>query len=146
MKYSSLVERIAGESAEVWDIHNEARKRFENGEDVIMLSIGEESDEKTPASIQKEAIASIQRGRHHYTQVVGEDHLRKAIAKIHQQRTSQQVKIENVSIFFRSSECTFFCLPLPAGKGRRSDRSRAFLRNLSRHIKRWRCDLYIKSD
>ena len=54
MKYSSLVERIAGESAEVWDIHNETRKRFENGEDVIMLSIGEESDETTPTSIQKE--------------------------------------------------------------------------------------------
>ena len=62
MKYSSLVERIAGESAEVWDIHNEARSRFENGEDIIMLSIGEESDETTPASIQQEAIASIQRG------------------------------------------------------------------------------------
>ena len=67
MNYSSLVERIAGESAEVWDIHNEARNRFENGEDVIMLSIGEESDKTTPASIQNEAIASIRRGRHHYT-------------------------------------------------------------------------------
>ena len=113
MKYSSLVERIAGESAEVWDIHNEARKRFENGEDVIMLSIGEESDEKTPASIQKEAIASIQRGRHHYTQVVGEDHLRKAIAKRHQKRTGQQISLENVCIFAGAQNALFsVCLCL----------------------------------
>ena len=113
MKYSSLVVRIAGESTEVWDIHNEARKRFENGEDVIMLSIGEESDETTPASIQKEAIASIQRGRHHYTQVVGEDHLRKAIAKRHQKRTGQQVNLENVCIFAGAQNALFsVCLCL----------------------------------
>ena len=113
MNYSSLVERIAGESAEVWDIHNEARKRFENGEDVIMLSIGEESDETTPASIQQEAIASIQRGRHHYTQVVGEDHLRKAIAKRHQQRTGQQISLENVCIFAGAQNALFsVCLCL----------------------------------
>ena len=49
-----MVERIAGESAEVWDIHNEVRKRFENGEDVILFSIEDESDETTPNSIQKE--------------------------------------------------------------------------------------------
>ena len=113
MKYSSLVKRIAGESTEVWDIHNEARKRFENGEDVLMLSIGEESDEKTPVLIQQEAIASILRGRHHYTQVVGQDNLRKAIAKKHQQRTSQQVKIENVCIFSGAQNALFsVCLCL----------------------------------
>ncbi len=113
MKYSSLVERIAGESSEVWDIHNEARKRFENGEDVIMLSIGEESDETTPASIQKEAIASIQRGRHHYTQVVGEDHLRKAIAKRHKKLTGQQISLKNVCIFAGAQNALFsVCLCL----------------------------------
>ena len=107
MNYSSLVERIAGESAEVWDIHNEARNRFENGEDVILLSIGEESDETTPVSIQEEAIASIQRGRHHYTQVVGEDHLRKAIAKRHKKRTEQQISLENVCIFAGAQNALF---------------------------------------
>jgi Aspartate/tyrosine/aromatic aminotransferase len=70
MKYSSLVKRIAGESAEVWDIHEEGRKRLAQGEDVIMLSIGEESDQTTPASIQQEAVDSIRRGRNHYTPVM----------------------------------------------------------------------------
>jgi len=113
MKYSSLVERISGESAEVWKIHNEARKRSKNGEDVIILSIGEESEETTPSSIQKEAIASIQRGRHHYTQVVGEDHLRIAIAKRHQKQTGQQINLENVCIFAGAQNALFsVCLCL----------------------------------
>jgi len=113
MHYSSLVERIAGESSEIWDIHNEARKRFENGEDVIMLSIGEESDKTTPDSIQKEAIASIRRGRHHYTQVAGEYHLRKAIAKRHQKLTGQQISLENVCIFAGAQNALFsVCLCL----------------------------------
>ena len=107
MKYSSLVERIAGESVEVWNIHNEARKRFGKGEDVIMLSIGEESNETTPSYIQQEAISSIQRGRHHYTQVAGENNLRKAIAKNHQQRTGQRVSIENVCIFSGAQNALF---------------------------------------
>ena len=113
MRYSSLVERIAGESAEVWEVHYEARKRFNNGEDIIMLSIGEESDETTPASIQKKAITSIQSGRHHYTKVVGEDHLRKAIAKRHQKRTGQQISLENVCIFAGAQNALFsVCLCL----------------------------------
>ncbi len=113
MKYSSLVERIAGESSEIWNIHYEARKRFEIGEDVIMLSIGEESNETTPAAIQQEAIKSIQRGRHHYTQVVGEDHLRKAIAKRHQENTGQQISIENICIFSGAQNALFsVCLCL----------------------------------
>ncbi|MDC0229707.1 pyridoxal phosphate-dependent aminotransferase [Deltaproteobacteria bacterium] len=113
MKYSSLVERIAGKSTNVWDIHNEARKKFENGEDVILLSIGEESDKTTPTYIQKEAIASIQRGRHHYTQVVGENHFRKAIAKRHQKRTGQQISLDNVCIFVGAQNALFsVCLCL----------------------------------
>ena len=107
MKYSSLVKRIAGESAEVWDIHEEGRKRLAQGEDVIMLSIGEESDQTTPASIQQEAVDSILRGRNHYTPVIGEDHLRKAIAMSHRQHTGQQVSLENVGIFAGAQNALF---------------------------------------
>ena len=113
MKYSSLVKRIAGESAEVWDIHEEGRKRLAQGEDVIMLSIGEESDQTTPASIQQEAVDSIRRGRNHYTPVIGEDHLRKAIAMSHREHTGQQVSLENVGIFAGAQNALFsVCLCL----------------------------------
>ncbi len=113
MNFSSLVQRIAGESTDAWDIHNEARKRFENGEDIILLSIGEESEETTPYSIQQEAISSILRGRHHYTKVAGEDHLRKAIAKRHHQRTGQLVNLKNICIFSGAQNALFaICLCL----------------------------------
>tara|TARA_B100000959_G_scaffold109925_1_gene115975 strand:+ start:1227 stop:2396 length:1170 start_codon:yes stop_codon:yes gene_type:complete len=113
MSYSSLVDRISGESAEVWDIHNEARKRQDRGEDVILLSIGEESDETTPDAIQQEAIESIRRGRHHYTPVVGENHLRDAIARRHQQKTGQKVCKANVGIFPGAQNALFsVCLCL----------------------------------
>ncbi len=113
MKYSSLVKRIAGESVEVWDIHEEGRKRLAQGEDVIMLSIGEESDQITPVTIQQEAVDSIRRGRNHYTPVIGEDHLRQAIAMSHQQHTGQQVSLENVGIFAGAQNALFsVCLCL----------------------------------
>ena len=67
MQYSSLVRRISGRSTEVWEIHYEAQKRLEHGEDIIILSVGEESDKTTPDEIQETAIASIRGGRHHYT-------------------------------------------------------------------------------
>ena len=107
MKYSSLVKRIAGESAEVWDIHEEGRKRLAQGEDVIMLSIGEESDQTTPVTIQQEAVNSIRSGRNHYTPVIGEDHLRKAIAISHREHTGQQVSLE-MSVFLREPRMHYF--------------------------------------
>ena len=65
MHFSSTVERISGESAKVWEIHHAARHRQRQGDDVIILSVGEESAEPTPESIQEAIIASILGGRHH---------------------------------------------------------------------------------
>ncbi len=41
MKFSTLVERIAGEGADAWITHYEARAARERGEDVILLSAGD---------------------------------------------------------------------------------------------------------
>ena len=113
MHYSSLVGRISGESAEVWEIHYEARKRLERGEDIIILSVGEESGETTPDEIQEAAIASIRGGRHHYTPVLGEGRLREAIAQRHRERTGQRVGKANVAVFSGTQNALFaVCLCL----------------------------------
>ena len=113
MHYSSLVGRISGESAEVWKIHYEARKRLERGEDIIILSVGEESGETTPDEIQEAAIASIRGGRHHYTPVLGEGRLREAIAQRHRERTGQRVGKANVAVFSGTQNALFaVCLCL----------------------------------
>ncbi|GIS88064.1 MAG: hypothetical protein CM1200mP18_07740 [Gammaproteobacteria bacterium] len=79
-----LIHRIGGKSTDVWEIHYEAKKRQQHHDDVIVLSVGEESDEYTPREIQQAGIESIESGRHHYTSVLGDDRLRHNIAIRHQ--------------------------------------------------------------
>ena len=107
MDYSSLVDRISGESADVWAIHIEASARRNRGDDVLILSLGQESDEYTPSIVQKAAIDSIRNGRHHYAPVLGEDALRRAIAAYHQQHTGQIVTADNVAVFSGAQNALF---------------------------------------
>ena len=67
LPFSSLIHRIGGKSTDVWDIHYEAKIRQQKDDDVIVLSVGEESDENTPYEIQRAGIKSIESGHHHYT-------------------------------------------------------------------------------
>ena len=87
LPFSSLIHRIGGKSTDVWEIHYEAKKRQQHHDDVIILSVGEESDEYTPREIQQAGIESIESDRHHYTSVLGDDRLRHNIAVRHQSRT-----------------------------------------------------------
>ena len=107
MHYSSLVERVGGESVDVWAIHYEARKRQRDGEDIIILSVGEESDQNTPIAVQQAAIDSISSGRHHYTSVLGDERLRGIIAEKHRKRTGQPVTADNVSVFSGAQNALF---------------------------------------
>ena len=50
MRLSKLIHRISGEGAEAWDIHTKAQRAAANGEDVIVLSIGD-PDFATPTPI-----------------------------------------------------------------------------------------------
>ena len=55
MRFSPLVERIAGDGADAWLTHYEAATALERGEDVIVLSIGDPPLE-TPAPVLERAI------------------------------------------------------------------------------------------
>jgi len=80
MKFSSLVERIAGEGAAAWDLHAEAAAALERGEDVILLSVGD-PDLDTPKPITEAAISALRAGDTHYTEAAGMGELREAIAR-----------------------------------------------------------------
>lgn len=97
MEYAPLVERIAGQGARAWDIHYAAQKRRDQGDDVIVLSVGD-PDFNTPASIVEAAVDSLRRGRHHYTPSVGILELRQAVARNHLRITGQTVSADNVAI------------------------------------------------
>ncbi len=107
MKFSSLTERISGESVEAWEVHYEGMARSEAGEDIIVLSVGQETDEVTEDVIVESAVASLRSGRHHYTQIQGTMELRRAIAKRHHELTGQAVDERNCAVFSGAQNALF---------------------------------------
>ena len=107
MRFSGLTRRIAGKSTDSWEIHYEALARFQSGEDIIMLSVGQESDQLTDGRIVEQAIQSLRSGRHHYTPVQGEFALRKAIAARHSELTGQCVNEDQCAVFSGAQNALF---------------------------------------
>ena len=107
MKFSTLTQRISGESVDSWAVHYEGLARREAGEDVIILSVGQETDEYTDDEIVSSAIASLRNGRHHYAQVEGALALRQAIAKRHNELTGQGVDESNCAVFAGAQNALF---------------------------------------
>jgi arginine:pyruvate transaminase len=116
MRYSALVERIAGEGTDAWLIHYAARAAQERGEDVILLSVGD-PDLDTPAPVLERAMERLRAGDTHYTPATGREHLRAAIAARHRARTGQPVQADNV-IFLAGAQNALFTTALcVAGAG-----------------------------
>jgi len=110
MKFSRLTERIAGEGARAWAVHFEAMRRRRAGEDIIVLSVGD-PDFDTPPAIVAAAKTSLDRGRTHYTEIVGDLALRTAIARRRQAHTGQRTGPENV-VVAAGAQCALFATAL----------------------------------
>ena len=110
MKFSHVTERIGGEGAQAWAVHFEAMRRRRKGEENIILSVGEPSFD-TPPAIVAAAKDALDRGRTHYTDVVGDPPLRAAIARYHSKRSGQPVGPENV-VVVAGAQCALFSAAL----------------------------------
>jgi arginine:pyruvate transaminase len=97
MRYASLVERLQGKRTSAWEIHHAAQIARANGEDVIVLSVGD-PDFATPDMVVERAVEALRAGDTHYTTVVGREPLRAAIAKDHSRSTGRTVGVENVML------------------------------------------------
>jgi arginine:pyruvate transaminase len=106
MRYSALTQRIAGDGAAAWQIHDRALELREQGVDVLLLSIGD-PDFDTPQPIVSAAIDSLLAGDTHYPAVRGSQGLRASIARRHQQRSGQAVDAEHV-IVFPGAQCAVY--------------------------------------
>src|SRR5215469_15710983 len=109
MKFSQLTERIAGEGADAWAVHYKAMRRRRAGEEIIVLSVGEPNFD-TPPAIVAAAKAALDRGRTHYTDIIGDPPLRAAIARRHRERTGQAVGPENVCVLAGAQCGLFACM------------------------------------
>src|SRR5580700_5237988 len=116
MKFSQLVDRIAGDGSDAWDIHYEAASARERGEDVIVLSVGD-PDLDTPAPVLERAIERLRAGDTHYTPATGRQHLREAIAASHHARTGQSVDAANVIFLAGAQNALFVASMCIAGPG-----------------------------
>lgn len=97
MNYASRVHRTTSKGSDAWTVHGLGKQMLEQGEDVILLTIGD-PDFDTPSSITEAAIASLRSGRTHYTPLLGEVPLRQSIAQFHTQLTGQSVTSDNVIV------------------------------------------------
>lgn len=110
MKYSSLVDRIKPDDdaeGDPWEVHELASKRAAAGEDIVMLSIGQEADECTPDIIVQTAIASLEQGDHHYTDVKGTPELLESIARYHSTLTGQTATADNCTVYAGAQNALF---------------------------------------
>lgn len=107
MDYSPLVDRIAGEGAAAWDIHNQALDAQARGEDVVVLSVGD-PDLDTPRPIVDAAVESLHDGHTHYADMVGELPLREAIARHYAAHGGWAAGPDNVCVVCGAQNGLFF--------------------------------------
>lgn len=95
MRFSPFVERIAGHGVAAWDIHHAAFEAQREGQDVIILSIGD-PDFATPEFITDAAISALRDGDTHYADIPGRPRLRQAIAARYAAKFGRDVEARNV--------------------------------------------------
>ncbi|HVC02018.1 MAG TPA: pyridoxal phosphate-dependent aminotransferase [Steroidobacteraceae bacterium] len=116
MRFSALVERIAGEGADAWVTHYEARRAHERGEDVLLLSVGD-PDFDTPDAVRERAIECIRAGDTHYTPATGRLQLREAVAALHAARSGQSVRPDQIVALSGAQNALFASSLCLAGPG-----------------------------
>ncbi|WP_240164289.1 pyridoxal phosphate-dependent aminotransferase [Pseudomonas allii] len=95
MRFSPFVERIAGQGVAAWDIHHAAFHAASQGEDIIILSVGD-PDFATPSFITDAAVSALRDGDTHYTEIPGRPALREAIAARYSQTLARPLDAANV--------------------------------------------------
>ncbi len=97
MRYSPLVERIAGSGADAWAVHIEAARRRDAGEDIIFLTVGD-PDQEPPEPVIEATVAALRRHRTGYSAVVGYPAVRAAIAARVARRTGMPCSADNIAV------------------------------------------------
>ncbi|MFT5218794.1 MAG: arginine:pyruvate transaminase [Planctomycetota bacterium] len=78
-QFSHLSARLDMDSGDAWQVHEQALRMKQAGEDVVLLSIGD-PDFRTPDPIVDNAVSHMRVGRTHYSPALGELNLRRAVA------------------------------------------------------------------
>src|SRR6266446_1341229 len=116
MRYSPLVERIAGSGTGAWAIHAEAARRREAGEDIIFLTVGD-PDQDPPEAVIEATVAALRSHRTGYSATIGYPAVRQAIAARVARRTGQGCGADNVAVVPGAQGGLYCALQCLAGPG-----------------------------
>ena len=78
---STRISNIIPSGKDGWEVHFDAMTRKQQGEDIIMLSVGDH-DFDTPSETVEATVRLVRAGHHHYVQLPGLPRLREAMAKV----------------------------------------------------------------
>jgi arginine:pyruvate transaminase len=116
VRFSPLVDRIAGEAAGAWRVHQEGVRRREAGHDVIFLTVGD-PDQAAPETVVDATIAALRRNRTGYSPIIGYPEVRAAVAARVQRRTGRPCRADNVVLTPGTQGGLFCALNCLAGPG-----------------------------
>jgi arginine:pyruvate transaminase len=116
VRFSPLVDRIAGRGAGAWSIHMEAARLRDQGQDVIFLTVGD-PDQAPPEPVIDATIDALRRHRTGYSATVGYPRVREAIAARFRRRNGQPCDAENVVVTPGAQGALFCALQCLAGPG-----------------------------
>jgi arginine:pyruvate transaminase len=116
MRYSPLVERIAGSGRGTWNIHAEAVRRRNAGEDIIFLTVGD-PDQDPPEAVIEATVAALRAHRTGYSATIGYPAVREAIAARVARRTGQVCAADNVAVVPGAQGGLYCALQCLAGPG-----------------------------
>ena len=101
MRFSPLVDRIAGRGAGAWSTHMEAARLRDQGRDVIFLTVGD-PDQAPPEPVIDATIEALRRRRTGYSSIIGFPKVREAIAARVERRTGRPCSADNVVVNSRT--------------------------------------------
>ena len=116
MRFSPLVERVAGRGYAAWSIHTEARRRQEAGEDVIFLTVGD-PDQEPPETVIDATVAALRDRRTGYAPTIGYPALREAIAARVARRSGQPCTADNIAVVPGAQGGLYSAMQCLAGPG-----------------------------
>ena len=116
MRFSPVVERVAGRGSAAWSIHTEARRRQEAGEDVIFLTVGD-PDQEPPETVIDATVAALRDRRTGYAPTIGYPALREAIAARVARRSGQPCSADNIAVVPGAQGGLYSAMQCLAGPG-----------------------------
>ena len=98
MRYSPVLDRLAGLGGAKWELHFHARERIAEGADIVDLTIGN-PDVPAPTDLIETAVAAMRAGRTQYSDGRGEGNLRGALAARYAARLGRPVHPDQILCF-----------------------------------------------